>query len=252
MPAGKPIPVHLLGNLWGQQWGNVYDLVAPPGGGRGYDLTELLAKKKVDAKGLVRYGEGFFTSLGVAPLPQSFWERSQFVKPADRDVVCHASAWDIDFVDDLRLKMCIQVNDVDFVSPTVGYVLDDGGRLYRTSNGGRNWTEMLGLGAGAAAGGAALGSATIDGTVNPDPGGAGGSIAGAAVVGCGTSASSGVDAVDAVDASAGDISAWRSRRRRRRRDSFPPAASLTASISARSAVSHTCAGSSGTAASAGR
>ena len=116
VPPGKPIPAHLLGNLWAQQWGNVYELVAPPGGDRGYDLTKLLEAKQVDAKRLVGYGEGFFKSLGFDPLPATFWDRSQFVKPRDRDVVCHASAWDIDWKDDLRLKMCIQVNDVDFVT----------------------------------------------------------------------------------------------------------------------------------------
>ncbi|HEX4824363.1 MAG TPA: M2 family metallopeptidase [Candidatus Polarisedimenticolaceae bacterium] len=116
VPPGKPIPAQLLGNLWAQSWGNVYPLVAPPGGDRGYDLTKLLADKNVDAKGLVRYGEGFFKSLGFPSLPGTFWERSQFVKPRDRDVVCHASAWDIDWKDDLRLKMCIQLNDEDFVT----------------------------------------------------------------------------------------------------------------------------------------
>jgi peptidyl-dipeptidase A len=116
VPAGKPIPAHLLGNLWAQQWGNVYELVAPPGGDRGYDLTGLLRDKKTDAQGLVRYGEGFFKSLGFAPLPETFWQRSQFVKPRDRDVVCHASAWNIDWKEDLRLKMCIEINDEDFVT----------------------------------------------------------------------------------------------------------------------------------------
>ena len=65
---------------------------------------------------MVKFGEGFFLSLGFAPLPQTFWERSMFVKPRDRDVVCHASAWDVDNVDDLRLKMCIQINDEDFLT----------------------------------------------------------------------------------------------------------------------------------------
>ena len=64
--------------------------------------------------GMVRYGESFFTSLGFAPLPETFWERSLFTQPRDRDVVCHASAWDIDYKDDLRIKMCIQINDEDF------------------------------------------------------------------------------------------------------------------------------------------
>jgi peptidyl-dipeptidase A len=65
---------------------------------------------------MVHYGENFYKSLGFAPLPPTFWERSLFTKPADRDVVCHASAWDIDSKDDLRIKMCIQVRDVDFVT----------------------------------------------------------------------------------------------------------------------------------------
>ncbi len=79
-------------------------------------MTDLLKAKNVDAIGMVKYGEGFFTSLGFAPLPKTFWERSLFVKPQDRDVVCHASAWDIDNFDDLRLKMCIQVRGEDFVT----------------------------------------------------------------------------------------------------------------------------------------
>ncbi len=114
VPPDGPMPAHLLGNIWAQQWGNIYPLVAPPGGDPGYDLTELLRARKVDELQMVRYGEGFFTSLGLAPLPPSFWERSLFKKPADRDVVCHASAWDIDSEQDLRVKMCIEINDEDF------------------------------------------------------------------------------------------------------------------------------------------
>jgi peptidyl-dipeptidase A len=110
------IPAHLLGNMWAQEWGNIYPLVAPANGGQGYDLTQQLKDHKVDELGMVHYGENFFKSLGFAPLPQTFWERSLFVKPQDRDVVCHASAWDVDMQNDLRLKMCIEVNDVDFVT----------------------------------------------------------------------------------------------------------------------------------------
>jgi len=108
------IPAHLLGNMWAQTWGNVYPLVEPPGTGRGYDLTELLKAKKIDELEMVRYGERFFTSMAFEPLPKTFWERSLFKKPADRDVVCHASAWDVDNDLDLRLKMCIEVKDEDF------------------------------------------------------------------------------------------------------------------------------------------
>lgn len=111
------IRADLLGNPWAQEWGNVYPLVKPAtGAGQGYDLTELLKQKKVDELGMVRYGENFFKSLGFAQLPQTFWERSLFVKPQDRDVVCHASAWDIDNKDDIRLKMCILIRDEDFVT----------------------------------------------------------------------------------------------------------------------------------------
>ncbi len=110
------IPAHLLGNMWAQEWGNIYPLVAPSTGGQGYDLTQLLKDHKVNELGMVHYGENFFKSLGFAELPKTFWERSLFLKPQDRDVICHASAWDVDFKDDLRLKMCIEVNDVDFVT----------------------------------------------------------------------------------------------------------------------------------------
>ena len=114
VPLDKPIPAHLLGNMWAQTWDNVYDLVAPPNADPGYDLTQRLAEKKVDPKGMAKYAEGFFISLGFEPLPATFWERSLFTKPKDRDVVCHASAWDIDSKDDLRIKMCIQITDEDF------------------------------------------------------------------------------------------------------------------------------------------
>jgi peptidyl-dipeptidase A len=110
------IPAHLLGNMWAQEWGNVYPLVSPADGGQGYDLTQLLKDYKVNELGMVHYGENFFKSLGFAPLPETFWERSLFLKPQDRDVICHASAWDVDSKDDLRLKMCIEVKDEDFVT----------------------------------------------------------------------------------------------------------------------------------------
>jgi peptidyl-dipeptidase A len=115
VPADGPIPAHLLGNLWAQQWGNVYELMGVPSRGAGYDLTKLLEAKKTDPKGMVQYGDRFFTSLGFAPMPPTFWERSLFTKPADRDVVCHASAWDVDQDQDLRIKMCIEITGEDFV-----------------------------------------------------------------------------------------------------------------------------------------
>jgi peptidyl-dipeptidase A len=114
VPEDKPIPAHLLGNMWAQTWGNVYPLLEPANADRGYDLGATLKARNTDAKQMVRYGEGFFTSLGFESLPATFWERSMLTKPADREVVCHASAWDIDFEKDVRLKMCIQINEEDF------------------------------------------------------------------------------------------------------------------------------------------
>jgi len=114
VPASGPIPAHLLGNIWAQDWSNIYPAVEPHGAGPGYDLTRILKARNTQPTDMVRYGESFFTSLGFAALPQTFWERSLFVKPRDRDVVCHASAWDVDNVEDLRIKLCIEVTAEDF------------------------------------------------------------------------------------------------------------------------------------------
>ncbi|MBB1426252.1 M2 family metallopeptidase [Shewanella frigidimarina] len=113
-PKTGPIPAHLLGNMWAQQWGTIYNSVAPKDADPGYNVTELLAKNGYDEIKMVQQAEGFFTSLGFGELPESFWTRSMFVQPQDRDVVCHASAWDLDNLDDIRIKMCIQKNAEDF------------------------------------------------------------------------------------------------------------------------------------------
>lgn len=116
-PETGPIRADLLGNMWAQEWGNIYDIVAPEGAGDiGFDTTELLVANDYDAMKMVKAGEGFFSSLGFDPLPETFYERSLFTKPADREVVCHASAWDIDNKDDIRIKMCIKVNGDDFTT----------------------------------------------------------------------------------------------------------------------------------------
>ena len=114
VPADGMIPAHLLGNMWAQSWDNIHDLVAPRQQEAGYDLTQLLQARQVGALEMVRFGERFFTSLGFEPLPATFWERSLFTRPADREVVCHASAWDLDMREDLRIKMCIEINAEDF------------------------------------------------------------------------------------------------------------------------------------------
>ncbi len=116
-PKTGPIRSDLLGNMWAQEWGNIYDIVAPAGAGDlGYDTGELLKAKNYDAVRMVKQGEAFYSSLGFQPLPKTFWQRSQIVKPADREVICHASAWDVDNADDIRIKMCTKVNGDDFVT----------------------------------------------------------------------------------------------------------------------------------------
>jgi peptidyl-dipeptidase A len=114
VPQDQPIPAHLLGNMWAQSWGNIYDLVAPENADPGYDVTEQLAANDYDEIKMVKGAESFFTSLGFEALPETFWQRSLFTKPADRDVVCHASAWDLDAKDDIRIKMCIQKTGEEF------------------------------------------------------------------------------------------------------------------------------------------
>ena len=115
-PAQGKIPAHLLGNMWAQEWGNIYDIVKDDDMEAPYDLTELVVKSGMSEQDMVKVGETFFTSLGFKPLPETFWERSQFTQPRDRDVVCHASAWDLDGKDDIRIKMCINKTGEDLVT----------------------------------------------------------------------------------------------------------------------------------------
>ena len=140
VPDNQPIPAHLLGNMWSQTWANIYETVGPSRSGRGYDLTRQLERHDVDALEMVRYGERFFSSLGFEPLPTTFWDRSLFLQPVDHDPVCHPSAWDIDFGSDVRIKMCIGVNDEDFrtIHHELGHnyyqrAYRDQDPLYRTS-----------------------------------------------------------------------------------------------------------------------
>lgn len=114
VPLDQPIRADLLGNMWAQSWANIYDLVAPGDVDPGYDLTTLLKDNGYDAVKMVETGEAFFSSLGFEPLPDTFWERSQITKPEGREVACHASAWNLDGQDDIRIKMCTKVNADDF------------------------------------------------------------------------------------------------------------------------------------------
>jgi peptidyl-dipeptidase A len=113
-PATGPIRADLLGNMWSQHWGNIYDLVQPANASMGYDLTAALVAHGYDPVKIVRTADQWYTSIGFAPEPASFWERSMITRPRDREVVCHPSAWDIDGKEDLRVKACISVSADDF------------------------------------------------------------------------------------------------------------------------------------------
>ncbi|MDT0595063.1 M2 family metallopeptidase [Glaciecola petra] len=114
VPLNKPIPAHLLGNMWAQSWGNIYDIVKPEQEMNVPDVTKAMAEQGYDELRMVKEAEDFFSSLGFDPLPDTFYERSMFQKPEGRDVQCHASAWNLDDKEDLRIKMCIQITGEEF------------------------------------------------------------------------------------------------------------------------------------------
>lgn len=116
VPATGPMPAHLLGNMWAQAWSNVYDLVEPHRGQPSPDVTPAMVAQRYDALRMTRLAESFFTSLGLQPLPATFWERSMFTQPKGREVVCHASAWDPTYSGDVRIKMCTKVNQEDLIT----------------------------------------------------------------------------------------------------------------------------------------
>ena len=108
VPQDQPIPAHLLGNMWSQEWGFIYDIMEPYPGESDLDVDRTLKTKAYSPQEMVRSAESFYVSLGLPRLPDTFWERSMFSKPPDREVACHASAWGLDGGNDLRIKMCIK------------------------------------------------------------------------------------------------------------------------------------------------
>jgi peptidyl-dipeptidase A len=114
VPERGPLPAHLLGNMWGQSWEHLAPLLLTTAAEAGPDLTQILVDRGTTPRQMVEYAERFFISIGLPALPESFWSRSMLTRPRDREVVCHASAWDVDFADDLRIKMCIDITAEDF------------------------------------------------------------------------------------------------------------------------------------------
>ena len=143
--AGGMLPAHLMGNMWQQDWGNLWDILAPypnagslditsalqaqyrtaydaelakhPGERSPMDLAEIEhAAQTAVARSMTERAQDFYTALGMPKLPESYWTKTQFIKPRDRDVVCHASAWDMNMAGDVRTKMCIKPNEEDFTT----------------------------------------------------------------------------------------------------------------------------------------
>nr|UQI50242.1 angiotensin-converting enzyme [Haliclona caerulea] len=104
-----PIPAHLLGNMWSQSWVNIYDLVEPYQGEPSLDVTPNMVKQNYTPLKMVKLAEEFFTSIGLKALPPSFYSKSLIEKPSDREVICHASAWDFSINKDVRIKQCTTV-----------------------------------------------------------------------------------------------------------------------------------------------
>jgi peptidyl-dipeptidase A len=114
VPDGKPIPAQLFGNMWAQQWNRVFDDLLKPYPAASIETADRqLQAQKWDAVKMTKSAESFYTSIGFPALPQKFWERSMLTRPRDREVVCHASAWDMDDTDDVRIKMCIKPIEED-------------------------------------------------------------------------------------------------------------------------------------------
>ncbi|OTF79966.1 hypothetical protein BLA29_003639 [Euroglyphus maynei] len=116
MPEDGTIPAHILGNMWSQSWGNIYDLVAPYPNRKSLDVTETMIAQNYTAMDMFRLSEKFFTDLALIPMPESFWRYSMFTKPTDRKVACHATAWDFYNRKDFRVKMCTSVTMKDLIT----------------------------------------------------------------------------------------------------------------------------------------
>ncbi|MBK6351054.1 MAG: M2 family metallopeptidase [Proteobacteria bacterium] len=106
VPAGKPIPAHLFGNMWAQQWDAAYDIFEPYPGVSQLDVDSALVAQNYDSVRMAKSAEAFYQSIAFPALPATFWERSMLSQPRDRNVQCHASAWHMDGKDDVRIKMC--------------------------------------------------------------------------------------------------------------------------------------------------
>lgn len=111
-----PIPAHLLGTIHSQQWAPLTEATQPFPSKAAIDVTPAMAEKKMSAVDMYKLAEEFFTSLGLPEMPKSFWEKSMFEKPQDREVVCHPSAWDFCANGDVRIKQCTEIKMGDLLT----------------------------------------------------------------------------------------------------------------------------------------
>ncbi|CAG2052908.1 unnamed protein product [Timema podura] len=108
-----PIPAHLLGNMWAQNWKNLADIVLPYPGKQSVDVTPEMLRQGYTPLRMFQLAEEFYTSMGMNPMPPEFWHHSMLEKPLGRDVVCRASAWDFCNHNDYRIKQCTEVTMED-------------------------------------------------------------------------------------------------------------------------------------------
>ncbi|NWW89629.1 ACE2 enzyme, partial [Rhynochetos jubatus] len=110
------LPAHLLGDMWGRFWTNLYGLAVPYPAKPNIDVTSAMVQKKWDAMRIFKAAEAFFTSIGLSEMTKGFWENSMLTEPTDnRKVVCHPTAWDLGN-NDYRIKMCTKVTMDDFLT----------------------------------------------------------------------------------------------------------------------------------------
>ncbi|KAG9486097.1 hypothetical protein GDO78_008918, partial [Eleutherodactylus coqui] len=110
------LPAHLLGDMWGRFWTNLYPLVVPYPNTESIDVTDTMVAEKWTVDRMFKEAEKFFESVNLFRLNDNFWNNSMLQEPSDgRKVVCHPTAWDMG-MNDFRIKMCSKVNMEDFLT----------------------------------------------------------------------------------------------------------------------------------------
>ncbi|XP_025976569.2 angiotensin-converting enzyme 2 [Dromaius novaehollandiae] len=110
------IPAHLLGDMWGRFWTNLYALTVPYPAKPNIDVTSAMVENNWDVLKIFKTAEAFFASVGLYNMTEGFWNNSMLTEPTDnRKVVCHPTAWDMG-KEDYRIKMCTKVTMDDFLT----------------------------------------------------------------------------------------------------------------------------------------